>query len=162
MLCLSVLRQVSFDRWESGSGNETPFPGVSHGFLLLVQAPSIALPQWCVCSPFMERIPPSGFKRMSPRGKKSVPELWSLHSWRLERASASVLSPVRSRQQNGARRDGRSSKPRRTRCGAPSGGISVKATGFLPWWMDTSSVRARFLWVWGHESSVNYFTCTLQ
>ena len=75
LISLLVLRQVPFCRWEGGPCEGNTFPRPPKLPSLLAQGPSIAQPVCCVCSPFMERIPPNGFKRLSQR-EKNVPEAW--------------------------------------------------------------------------------------
>ena len=90
---------------------------------------------------------------------KIIPELGlrtlreaQIATW-LQRASANMLPPVSSRQQNGA--DGMASRQYPVvRGGTPRWEISVRAAGLLPWWTDTRSVKGPFHWVWDCGNNV--------
>lgn len=75
LITLLVLRQMAFCRRDGGPCEGNAFPRSPKLPSPLAQTPSIAQPLCCVCSPFMERIPPNGLKGVSQR-KKDVPEPW--------------------------------------------------------------------------------------
>lgn len=156
-LSLLVLRHVSFHRWEDWPCEGSTFPRFPKLSSLLAQAPFIAQLACCVWFPL--RIPPNGFKRVSWRKKKYpravVTTLLEMHGeqcW-LQKASAmfSILWDHVNKMGPGMMVSIK--KSRWTGC---------RVAGFLPWWMDTNSVRRPFHWVWGLENTLNYFNYTLQ